>query len=52
MRIYLERIKKDMTMNLNELIDLYDIFVLTTEFSEEELQHLFYMIQVLINDYP
>jgi len=41
-----------MMMKLNELIDLYDIFVLTTEFSEEELQHLFYMIQVLINDYP
>jgi uncharacterized protein YfkK (UPF0435 family) len=41
-----------MTMNLNELTDLYDIFVLTTEFSEEELQHLFYIIQVLLNEYP
>jgi len=41
-----------MMMKLNELIDLYDIFVLTTEFSEEELQHLFYMIQYLLNDYP
>lgn len=39
-------------MNLNELTDLYDIFVLTTEFSEEELQHLFYIIQVLLNEYP
>jgi len=41
-----------MMMNLNDLTDLYDIFVLTTEFSEEELQHLFYMIQYLLNDYP
>jgi len=41
-----------MKMKLNELIDLYDIFVLTTDFSEEELQHLFYMIQYLLNDYP
>jgi len=41
-----------MMMKLNELIDLYDIFVLTTDFSEEELQHLFYMIQYLLNDYP
>jgi hypothetical protein len=39
-------------MKLNELLDLYDIFVLTTEFSEKELQYLFYMIQYLLNDYP
>ena len=41
-----------MMMKLNELIDLYDIFVLTTEYKEEELQHLFYMIQYLLNEYP
>ncbi len=41
-----------MKMNLNELLDLYDIFVLTTEYKEEELQYLFYMIQYLLNEYP
>jgi hypothetical protein len=41
-----------MTMKMNELQDLYEIFVLTTEFEAEELQHLFYMIQYLLNEYP